>query len=319
MKVFPKYINNLFWIIVLLVIFPNHSDGVEPYWDVAQLEQYNIGGVLLESFNLFTLYVNSSDNSAEIYNYIDKWFPENLDGKLLVVFDKVYKGDSVYVLTHGQDNRIVMSGLFSAVSYDFMNEIPAIKQTGKVVVNYAPEYMLDSLDSPRYMVPPQFLGSEINTCCFLNDVIPPGHPLSKWDKNYNSSRNTDFAWELPIIVDIGRLYGLSDEQIKILIAIRIHENGPQGFEFGVKKARDTNLVEQAHWAAGTIRNKARDYLKINSPSLSFIAYLGTQYAPTDPTVGPTERALNLNWIPGVIAIVKYLEPYSIEDILNYPH
>ncbi|MBM4155683.1 MAG: hypothetical protein FJ221_11745 [Lentisphaerae bacterium] len=75
------------------------------------------------------------------------------------------------------------------------------------------------------------------------------------------------AREVGILVDVGEEYGLSGDELKLLLVIRKIENGGPGVEMGVgsnirgHRARryagqpDLSLRIQARWAAGTIRDR----------------------------------------------------------------
>jgi hypothetical protein len=64
--------------------------------------------------------------------------------------------------------------------------------------------------------------------------------------------------EWPILIKIAREYNLNPEETLMLLAIRSAEQGPKGYEFGVKAARGSNLETQARWTAGSIKaNKQR--------------------------------------------------------------
>lgn len=94
-----------------------------------------------------------------------------------------------------------------------------------------------------------------------------------------SSLNADgceIDLERRTIIGVGLEYGLTNQEISLLLAIRRAENGPDGCEFGVgagnpdhparqfapKPGQVTggginldSMVEQACWAAGTIRKR----------------------------------------------------------------
>jgi len=72
------------------------------------------------------------------------------------------------------------------------------------------------------------------------------------------------------------------ENFKILLAIRLQENGGPGKEFGIKHPRawGTNLDTQAGWAAVTIVNTRQRWLRAGRPC-DFIAFLGLRYCPPE--------------------------------------
>lgn len=131
--------------------------------------------------------------------------------------------------------------------------------------------------------------------------------------------------EWPALVRIAREKGLNDQQTMFLLAMREAENGPQGFEFGVKAARGTNLEEQARWAAATIiKNDKRynDYLrgkyvgslrttelKSGEKPLDFSTFFAHHGSPTGygwapiENVPAKEKMLNQNW-PGNVNLIK---------------
>lgn len=77
------------------------------------------------------------------------------------------------------------------------------------------------------------------------------------------------AREVGILMDVGREYGLTGEELELLLVIRKIENGAPGIEMGVgsnfprHRARryagnlEKSLQVQAKWAAGTIRKHYR--------------------------------------------------------------
>jgi hypothetical protein len=68
--------------------------------------------------------------------------------------------------------------------------------------------------------------------------------------------------EWPVILQVAREYDLDPAQTIMLLAMREAENGPKGFEFGVKPAKNTNLETQARWAAGSIKQNTIRYNKL---------------------------------------------------------
>jgi len=68
--------------------------------------------------------------------------------------------------------------------------------------------------------------------------------------------------EWPTLIKIAREKGLSPEDTVLLLAIRDAEAGPPGYEFGVKAAKNTNLEEQARWAAGSIKANRTRYQQL---------------------------------------------------------
>ena len=306
----------LFLVVISFVFSLAYAEDIS--WPVTQYLDYG-------SVKTFSLYeVDDIDNSDawDVYNYVERFFldpdSEISNGFLMLRFDVPYKDEHFYTLEYDSNDRIIMNGLDLGVSYNLLTELNYLDSLS---VTYTPDYIRDSwgLSSPTEL---RLAETEFDVRDFLDFSIPRSHPLAAWDIAYDNrvegeegKRNTDFAPELPLIVDIGSIYGLSENDIKLLIAIRVHENSHVGNEFGVKRAVDTNLIEQAQYAAGTIRNKRYDH----NPNVDFIAYLGASYAPTTHDVPKDERERNENWIPGVRRIYEFLEPYSLNDLLDYLH
>lgn len=310
----------VFIIIIIFSFYTYSGFSLEFNWDkVTELYNYNIEGG--ERFNVFTLcYIipGQNDTGYTAQYELNRWFPPELDGNIFIIFDSPFRDNSIYRLSHDNSGNILMQGL-NGESYRFIDVFSEmVSRRKRIQLYYAPDYLIPDflkfsgfedqglMVSPVFLSPPliNFNGEDFNV-----PPIPPDHPLAKWDKHYNTYSNpprvTDFGWELPIIVDIGRLYGLSDDEIKLMIAIRVWENGEQGYEFGVKKARGTNLVEQAHYAAGSIKRANGN-----------IYALASRWAPT-VGVSPSEAAANSAWLPGVIKIWNYLRNYTLEELLSY--
>ena len=85
------------------------------------------------------------------------------------------------------------------------------------------------------------------------------------------------------------------EDFKILLAIRKAENGGPGKEMGIKhpKAWGTDLDTQAGWAAATIVNNRKRWLRAGRPC-NFITWLARRYCPA--SVDPVGH---INWIENV--------------------
>ena len=90
------------------------------------------------------------------------------------------------------------------------------------------------------------------------------------------------------------------ENFRILLAIRLQENGGKGKEFGVKHPRawGTNLDTQAGWAAATIVKNRQRWLRAGKPG-DFITFLGLRYCP--PSVDPEGHK---NWVRNVKILSK---------------
>lgn len=108
------------------------------------------------------------------------------------------------------------------------------------------------------------------------------------------------AHENLVIQNAAHTYGLSDEQTKLLYAIRLQENGGPGKEFGVLTPQATrfksdpmmSLKTQAAWAAGTIAKhydgNLQDFAK--------------RYAPMG--AGNDPNGLNANWYKNVKSMME---------------
>ena len=99
--------------------------------------------------------------------------------------------------------------------------------------------------------------------------------------------------EYAIIKNAADRNGCYGDNLVILLAIRMAENGRPGREFGVlhKRAIGTDLDTQAGWAAASIMaNRKRN------PGLegeAFIEAMGRRYCP------PAAHPLNVNWSKNV--------------------
>lgn len=117
------------------------------------------------------------------------------------------------------------------------------------------------------------------------------------------------------IEDAGITYD-SDDLI-LLQAIREAENGPDGYEFGVKAAKGTDLKTQAKWTLRSIINNKKRYCQFieggeyqgslrtvyYQEGLDFIEFMGYYGSPTGygwvpihmETLPKSEIELNKNW------------------------
>ncbi len=124
------------------------------------------------------------------------------------------------------------------------------------------------------------------------------HPALRPQKNWYGLEK-----ELPIIRAAAKRNGFDAEHpfFLILCAIRKTEDGPSGFEFGVRIAKGTTLETQADYAARTIiKNwmrwndsslaKLHSGIKIKASTNVFIDYLADKYCP--PKSDPQG---NVNW------------------------
>ena len=128
-----------------------------------------------------------------------------------------------------------------------------------------------------------------------------------------------FPLEIPVIFtevqiklclksDILGVYPLLVDPYAFMLAIRQHEHGRPGLEFGVMHplAYNTNLKTQAAWAIATIVKDTRrwheDALicvkgKSRADFIDWIEYFGTKYCPVGARNDP--QGLNSYWLPRV--------------------
>ncbi len=87
----------------------------------------------------------------------------------------------------------------------------------------------------------------------------------------------------------------SKENFRILLAIRLAENGGLGKEFGIKHPRawGTDLDTQAGWAAATIVKTRKRWLRAGKP-YDFITFLALRYCPPC-----ADFQGHINWIKNV--------------------
>jgi len=149
--------------------------------------------------------------------------------------------------------------------------------------------------------------------------------------------------EWPVILKAARDNNLTPEQTVQLLAMRETENGPKGYEFGVKSARGTNLDRQAREAAASIKKNQGRYNTLlttgvfkgdqRTVGLTPIAPSGLPHAMVRPDIGfeefmahygsPTgygwapvhanlpagEISLNKNWAPNFKSNILKLQTY----------
>lgn len=85
----------------------------------------------------------------------------------------------------------------------------------------------------------------------------------------------------------------SGENFRILLAIRLQENGRPGLEFGIMHPDANDLDSQAGWCAATIVKNRQRWLRAGRPC-DFIQFLGCRYCP--PSVDPEGHK---NWVRNV--------------------
>ena len=148
--------------------------------------------------------------------------------------------------------------------------------------------------------------------------------------------------EWPTLVKVAREKGLTQEDTLLLLAIRGAEQGPAGFEFGVKAAKGTDLAEQARWSANTIKNNRLRFNQLqtefiypgsrrqvtremfwDSPNPDFIEFMGYYGGPTGYGWAPIhyqampekERRSNQNWSKNVRSLMeKYRKQFKEKGI-----
>ncbi|GEM_PF-713515 len=112
-----------------------------------------------------------------------------------------------------------------------------------------------------------------------------------------------FPEELVPILSIAEKYFDDQENYPVnpfalLLAIRESERGGKGLEFGIMhpEAKGTNLLTQAEWACGTIKNNFRRFTAQNQET-DFITFLGKRYAPIGAENDP--KGFNQYWVRNV--------------------
>jgi len=84
---------------------------------------------------------------------------------------------------------------------------------------------------------------------------------------------------------------------RIVMAIRVAENGPAGKEWGIMDPRANTYELQMAWASATVIKNYCRWLKAGAPD-NFIIYLGKRYCP------PDAHPLNRNWVRNVSAALR---------------
>jgi len=159
-------------------------------------------------------------------------------------------------------------------------------------------------------------------------------------KEGNMGMNNRQVREWPALIKIAREKGLTPDQTYLLLAMRDAENGPAGYEFGVKAAKGTDLDEQARWAAGSIKANEARYQKLLTEGqyvgsrrtiplgqgepvdfIEFMAYKGSPtgygWAPIDaPGMADSEVKMNKNWAKNVRSLKgKYKKRISEKGVV----
>jgi len=116
------------------------------------------------------------------------------------------------------------------------------------------------------------------------------------------SRAADLSSELPVIRSAAVRNGCVGNDLLLLCAVRLQENGRAGCEFGVTHltAWETNLDIQAGWSAATIM---AHHKRFGSPEVTteFIHSLADRYCPAE-----VDRQGNINWKRNVPQLYKKL-------------
>jgi len=86
--------------------------------------------------------------------------------------------------------------------------------------------------------------------------------------------------ELPTISAAAQRNGCAGDDLLVLLAVRMAEDGPVGLEFGIMhpKAARTDLDTQAAWSAATIVKNRQRWIGARRPG-DFIGFLADRYCP----------------------------------------
>lgn len=120
-------------------------------------------------------------------------------------------------------------------------------------------------------------------------------------QRFHDNLKSKFGKEYDTIMDAATSNGIAaddHENLSILFAIRRHENGRPGREFGVLRPGATTLRKQAGEAAFALMKSRKAWNPKKQPN--FITHLGSTYSPVGAENDPKNS--NKNWIPGVSAI-----------------
>lgn len=104
--------------------------------------------------------------------------------------------------------------------------------------------------------------------------------------------------DVAIALRVAREYELSPFQTRVLLCTRLVENGRPGREYGVlhSRALNTTQINQAQWAAGTIKKRL--------PTRRDLTSFAARWAPMGAANDPHE--LNRHWIHNVEACLAQL-------------
>ena len=112
-------------------------------------------------------------------------------------------------------------------------------------------------------------------------------------------------WKIPLgeadlIIQTANERKLSLEDTALLFAIRHHERGKAGYEYGIKRAKGTSFQTQLNVAIECIQYRKRGFYRRygrNAEYEVFIGHLGGYWCPYPSKDDP--RRINKFWIPYV--------------------
>lgn len=95
-----------------------------------------------------------------------------------------------------------------------------------------------------------------------------------------SFASPDIRTELSVIITAAQRNSCAGDDLLILLAVRMAEDGPEGLEFGIMhpRAAGTDLDTQAGWAAATIVKNRQRWIGAGRPG-DFFCFLANRYCP----------------------------------------
>lgn len=93
--------------------------------------------------------------------------------------------------------------------------------------------------------------------------------------------------------------------VRLLVAIRLSENGGKGREFGVMSKKANTYRRQAGWCAAICWLRYQEWKDGDKMPSKFLVYLANRYAPVGASNDPLGK--NSNWL-------KNVQHYMREDI-----
>lgn len=111
------------------------------------------------------------------------------------------------------------------------------------------------------------------------------------------------AWaevnDVAVALQVAREYRLTPFQTRVLLAVRVVENGREGREYGVlhPQAKGRHQVTQARWAAGSIKKRVQSERDLEA--------FARRWAPVGAANDP--RGLNRHWLGNVRRVLGQLE------------